>query len=1609
MYHDPTMLTEEQRGALDVARGLASAGVPIFIARPATSEDKPHIQKVGFALPHKWQQTVADPRAVDIWVPGFALCAVMGHGLDLVDLDLHAGGTLPPDIPMPAVMGVAATPSGGLHSFVPSMGVGSRDALYPGVDVKGGMPDGTSRGFAFLAPTVKPSKVTGELGSYRWLQVPDAVRAISLANEAVVLDRSEPIALAVIAARAATPAARRPATEELSAEMRAWAEQKAPHSTAVADRSIRRKLEEVSGFDTAGTGFRRVLLSAAMTLGGYVGAGHLLEADAWQALGDAVTACWGSVDSEDELWIQQGLTDGAVRPFLVYDPAAQFEASPVSAAPHPSIQPNSFAPPVPPPTFYDAIGRGPFDPTADGTDQGLAEAVLGRTSPGLRAAADTGTWVAYSGHVWEEREDLSGWAVAQVARLMPLGEPSAPKDKAEWTAEHWQGARRALFMSSAGSGKVSRKIRDITRNNGHPSTLKLSELDTEPEVLWAGGTPWDLRASGEYPVPAQLDPRTPHLHTAGTVPAPIPTPAWDAFTAAVWPDPEIRAWALRVLSISLAGYPDAALPVLYGSERTGKTSLITLLVNALGTYAHAADPRLLAGAENTHASVIYALKGRRLSFIDEGPRRGHVATERLKQLTGGGALTGNAMRANPITFNPTHTLIMSTNDEPQISDAALRARMRVIPCEGDQDAVRAARGAITPAVWTAEAPGVLAAMMAQTSAWLAAPASALNSSAPAALVAFTHELAATQDPIAEWVEECTRPDEHGTKARELYRAFAAWHEGSAVHRRRPLATETRWGRRLNELGYPAMRRAVANFRGLVVSSGGGGDWVPSWPVVGPAAEVTGSGTVEPRPSKTENPSSDPVLSSVVESVGSTNTTTYTSNTSNYIHIEKTQGIPSETVHSAPTRPIQPLTSENTDGAGLVGPPSPEMPLTARCPECGDDAGLTKAARFRVHKNATGFKCEGSGKASGLTSSRTALAAAKKATERAEKIAAAAGPELGFPAAMRRGQYPRSVTLEQAAEILRETYARSGGKVSTDIETNAIPMGQPGHRVRMVQIGDLIEGVALDPDNAEHMDLARQYLDSVTEIQAHSITADLAPLSKIGVVDYNEAFSKGLDTAVLLKLADPAGTDNEAGLKEASPVVLGAHAVTPAADAARKALFSAMGVLEKIKPDTELERNGWAQVPMTCATMIAYGISDVLDCSALAAALPRPAPEVLEREHRIQRIVNQPAAFGMQLDAATVEAQLAEREPRAAALAAEVASHGIEKVSSPKQILDWYAERGVTLPPDPKTHKPSSAKECLEQVLAAPDADDLSKTMADLVLRWRSDDTLLKNMIRPWSRATRGGDGCTYPTIYTLGADTGRMSCVRPNLQQVSRAGGLRECLVARPGKLLIAADFSSVEVRVLAGLSQDTNLVGMLLAGLTCPRCQAHQTCVEHDLHARIAEIAYGMSWTKANRQNIKSVVFGRLYGGGPDTLARQTGLTVAMVKNIIAILDQLAPGARAWSEFVKEQIKNGNTQYPTYSGRVIHLDPAFPHKGPNYLVQGTARELLGDALIKWDQGPYAGGIILPVHDEIVAEVDEHDAPAALAHLVTCMETEFNGVPITVEPDEPMRAWASAA
>lgn len=209
----------------------------------------------------------------------------------------------------------------------------------------------------------------------------------------------------------------------------------------------------------------------------------------------------------------------------------------------------------------------------------------------------------------------------------------------------------------------------------------------------------------------------------------------------------------------------------------------------------------------------------------------------------------------------------------------------------------------------------------------------------------------------------------------------------------------------------------------------------------------------------------------------------------------------------------------------------------------------------------------------------------------------------------------------------------------------------------------------------------------------------------------------------------------------------------------------------------------------------------------------------------------------------------------------------------------------------------------------------------------------------------------------------------------------------------------------MAALSQDQTLMGWLSAG---DACTDEEQKKNYDLHWQVARMVHGPGATKSQRYPLKRAVFGHIYGGGAEAMANGARISLEQAQAVKSAIAALAPGLTAWDAQMREYVRGGGREFTAYSGRVIWLDRRWPHKAANYLIQGTAREFLVDALIEWEKTPWGGCVILPVHDELIAVVPEQDAQAATAALVACMQNSLAGVTIAAEPSPPSFAWQDA-
>lgn len=261
--------------------------------------------------------------------------------------------------------------------------------------------------------------------------------------------------------------------------------------------------------------------------------------------------------------------------------------------------------------------------------------------------------------------------------------------------------------------------------------------------------------------------------------------------------------------------------------------------------------------------------------------------------------------------------------------------------------------------------------------------------------------------------------------------------------------------------------------------------------------------------------------------------------------------------------------------------------------------------------------------------------------------------------------------------------------------------------------------------------------------------------------------------------------------------------------------------------------------------------------------------------------------------------------------------------------------------------------------------------AAALLKYREASKLLTSFGRTYPQKVSPLDGRIHASYRQIGAATGRMSCAEPNLQQVPHRPEIRSCFIAPPGSCWVIADYSQIELRVMAQLSQDKRMLEAYRNG--------------EDLHTLTASLVTGTPLedvTKEQRQAAKAVNFGLIYGMGAETLkssAKNTyGVTLSLkeAKAFKEAFFQAYPGIAAWHNRMR-----GERETRTLAGRLRRWPEARPKVTEvfNAPVQGTAADILKLALagLLPRLEPLGGRIVAVVHDEVIVEVPEARAEEA--------------------------------
>ncbi|RRU02643.1 DNA polymerase I, partial [Stenotrophomonas sp. 278] len=376
------------------------------------------------------------------------------------------------------------------------------------------------------------------------------------------------------------------------------------------------------------------------------------------------------------------------------------------------------------------------------------------------------------------------------------------------------------------------------------------------------------------------------------------------------------------------------------------------------------------------------------------------------------------------------------------------------------------------------------------------------------------------------------------------------------------------------------------------------------------------------------------------------------------------------------------------------------------------------------------------------------------------------------------------------------------------------------------------------------------------------------------------------------------------------------------------------------------------------------------------------------------------ANGVYIDAGELRRQsqdLGARMLAAQQKATELAGHTFS-LDSPKQLQAVLFDE-LKLPALVKTPKgqPSTNEEALE---AIADQHELPRVILEYrgLAKLRSTYTdKLPEMVNP-------ATGRVHTSYHQAGAATGRLSSSDPNLQNIpirtDDGRRIRRAFVAPPGHKLLACDYSQIELRIMAHLSEDPGLVRAFEQGVDVHRATAAEV-----FSRALDEV------TPNERRAAKAINFGLMYGMSAFGLAKNLGIDRGQAQDYVALYFSRYPGVRDFMERMRQQARD-HGYVETLEGRRLYLNDIHARNqglragaeraAINAPMQGTAADIIKRAMVKVDDWLAGQGgrarMILQVHDELVFETESEFLETLRLKVVELMSSSAQlRVPLVVD------------
>ena len=542
--------------------------------------------------------------------------------------------------------------------------------------------------------------------------------------------------------------------------------------------------------------------------------------------------------------------------------------------------------------------------------------------------------------------------------------------------------------------------------------------------------------------------------------------------------------------------------------------------------------------------------------------------------------------------------------------------------------------------------------------------------------------------------------------------------------------------------------------------------------------------------------------------------------------------------------------------------------------------------------------------------------------------------------------------------------RAHHALAFDTETTGLVIGKD--RVRMCQVGDGAHGWAIPYDGW------------------HGLFSSIVKKWDGAWIAHNAKFDVGHLDHMGIKMPRPRVVDTRIMCH-----VLWPHYSTALKAVSDRLVDGAASTLQFNLKDTGFD---WATVPIEYGPYWTYAALDpVLTWKVYDVVWPQvqaDCPVAFELENEVSWIIERMERYGAHVDVERATFSKAKMDKYVVDAGLWVENTYGVKPGSNAAIVRVLQEAGFTF--DKATASGAVALD--KEVLGGID-----HPLAATVLRRRQlqklSSTYLKHFIEE-----RDANDLIHPNINVLGARTSRMSMDGPNLQNLPRksesnkaADEIRSSITAREGNVMMMCDFDQVEMRGLASMANEVSMIEAFKGDV--------------DFFVALARMVYeddDIVKADPRRQIVKNAGYATIYGAGVEKFSKTAGISVEQGGAVRRRWNELFPGVvRFQNEVQRLALSRREAEGLSYvrcplTHRRQVADPGKEYALVNFLIQGWAAALFKRKIIEVDQAGLGDYLVVPVHDEIIADVPREMAAEAAHILQSVMNDDTVGlVPIT--------------